>query len=357
MQSSFRNILVAAANTPAQQLRIDQEIRVIEKHIRDVYAANQYRLLPPLLAVRADDFHKRLMQTVPHILHFSGHGAAEDGLHFVDPNGYPVPVSGEKLSGLFALINKNLRLHCVVLNACWSDSHATSIHQFVPYVIGMQKDIDDGAALEFSDGFYGALSAGKTIEEAFEHGKISVHFEQLPDSQVPRLLINHVLLKQVRAIAQIQNAADEKQKAGANMSDKKPQGDRNVSIGGNASGNVIVTGDQNITTYRAGDISTGAAIPVEEILDSLRQMKTELAELRLSRLAKKELDNGLEEAEIGLQEKKVDKKQVGSAVEKALKAAGQSEEFLQKSIGIAGHVKKIVGWLGNNWQHLLTAIA
>ena len=36
--------------------------------------------------------------------------------------------------------------------------------------IGMDESISDGAAIEFSRGFYDALGAGKTIDIAFDEG-------------------------------------------------------------------------------------------------------------------------------------------------------------------------------------------
>ena len=42
------------------------------------------------------------------------------------------------------------------------------------YTIGMKGEIEDNLALEFSRGFYDALSAGKNVEEAYDEGITAV---------------------------------------------------------------------------------------------------------------------------------------------------------------------------------------
>ena len=63
-------------------------------------------------------------------------------------------------------------LRCVVLNACYSEQQAHVIHRHIDYVIGMQKEIADTAAINFSRGFYDALFAGEPVHRAFDLGKM-----------------------------------------------------------------------------------------------------------------------------------------------------------------------------------------
>jgi hypothetical protein len=78
-------------------------------------------------------------------------------------------------------------LECVFLNACYSDVQAKAIVQHIPYVIGMNHAISDIAAIEFSIGFYDALGAGWSYEEAFEMGKNTIALEGVREEMIPIL--------------------------------------------------------------------------------------------------------------------------------------------------------------------------
>ena len=73
------------------------------------------------------------------------------------------------------------------LNACYSAEQADAISRHIPYVIGMSHAISDHAALEFAVGFYDALGAGRSVEDAFKVGCISLDLEGLPESLTPIL--------------------------------------------------------------------------------------------------------------------------------------------------------------------------
>ena len=70
---------------------------------------------------------------------------------------------------MFRLCSENLE--CVILNACYTDSLAGEISRNIDYVIGMTGEIQDKASVEFAVGFYSAISAGESIENAFNFGR------------------------------------------------------------------------------------------------------------------------------------------------------------------------------------------
>ena len=74
-------------------------------------------------------------------------------------------VDAEALAGLFRLFADTIK--CVVLNACYSAIQAKAIVRHVEFVVGMDKEIGDSAAIEFSTAFYDALGSG-------EYGRICV---------------------------------------------------------------------------------------------------------------------------------------------------------------------------------------
>ena len=66
---------------------------------------------------------------------------------------------------------------------------AAAINKHINYVIGMQKEISDKAALEFAVGFYDALGAGKSLEEAFKFGCNAIRevVDDIPGHLIPVL--------------------------------------------------------------------------------------------------------------------------------------------------------------------------
>ncbi len=120
----------------------------------------------------------------PDIVHFSGHGSADGALIFEDASGAAKPVSAEAVGEMFRVL-KGVR--CVVMNACWSDTHATQIAKSVDCVIGMSRSVSDAAAIGFAAGFYGSLGDGKSVGEAFDLGKVQIMLDGGDEQKTPRL--------------------------------------------------------------------------------------------------------------------------------------------------------------------------
>jgi hypothetical protein len=92
-----------------------------------------------------------------------------------------VPI--EALAELFELCAG--QIECVVLNACYSEAQADAIARYIPYVIGMGASVSDDAALEFAIGFYDALGAGRSVEEAFRFGRNAIALKGIPEHLAP----------------------------------------------------------------------------------------------------------------------------------------------------------------------------
>jgi len=192
--NSRKKILVLAANpkmTPP--LRLDEEVREIEEGL----ARSRYRdrfEFHTKWAVRLRDFRKALLDYEPHIVHFIGHGE-EEGILVEDELGNAVRFSGKALSELFKLCASHVG--CVVLNACFTAPQASAINKHIDYVIGMKKAFKDKSAIEFSVGFYDALGAGRSIEDAFAFGRAAImaEFPDLPEYLIPVLKKRKVIIK------------------------------------------------------------------------------------------------------------------------------------------------------------------
>ncbi len=136
-----------------------------------------------------------------HVLHFLGHGDLEEDtgrgfLFFENDEGGCREVPGEMLAELLERPGAN-PLRVAVINACqgaktprmphhryWAGvGNALVAHGF-PAVVAMQFSISGKAAIAFSDGFYGALAAGKAVDVAVAEGRQQI----MADSEIPDTL-------------------------------------------------------------------------------------------------------------------------------------------------------------------------
>ena len=139
-------------------------------------------------AIRPDDLLQYLNQHKPNIVHFSGHGTSAGEIVLQDKNSQAKAVSTSALKALFRTLKDNIQI--VILNACYSRIQAEAIAGVIDYVIGMNSEIGDAAAIAFSASFYRALGFGRTIQEAFDQAKTSLMLEGIPEDNVPELLVN-----------------------------------------------------------------------------------------------------------------------------------------------------------------------
>ncbi len=180
-----RKILILAANPKATTpLRLDEEVREINSVLQRAKKREQFDLRQ-LWAVRIRDISHALVDEKPQIVHFSGHGAGDEGLVLENETGQVQFVNAEALAGLFELFAN--RIECVILNACYSEVQAEAIFKHIPYVIGMNKALGDRAAIEFAVGFYDALGAGESIEFAYKLGCKAIQLAGIPEHLTPKL--------------------------------------------------------------------------------------------------------------------------------------------------------------------------
>ncbi|HAS42831.1 MAG TPA: hypothetical protein DCS93_20290 [Microscillaceae bacterium] len=179
------SILFLCANPdPTAQLNFDKEVNKIElslklSNYRDKFSFHNKR------AVNGDIIRAGLRDYKPEVVHFSGHGAGEEGIIILDEFDEPTILSNQALNAMFKIYKTHVK--CVVLNACYSEEQARIIKQHIPYVIGMSDAIEDSTSIAFSKGFYEALGDNKTYPEAFEEGKLVILMENMPGADIPQL--------------------------------------------------------------------------------------------------------------------------------------------------------------------------
>jgi inactive STAND len=151
-----------------------QEIKGIKAGLERGEKRNQFEFKDFSVA-KSQDIYRAILDVDPQIVHFSGYGEDEGGLVFKDDYDENSVVTGKALINLFELFAD--KLHCVVLNGCYSEMQAKAIAWHIPYVIGLEKANSNQARICFSVAFYDALVAGRDVEFAFKLGKVAIEME------------------------------------------------------------------------------------------------------------------------------------------------------------------------------------
>jgi hypothetical protein len=187
MTSERISILILAADpTNETHLRLGEEFREIQGQLRSAKQRDRFKLEMPQLSLRPSDISQALLDESPRIVHFSGHGTSTGALCFEDQIGESHLIQPDALAALFEQFAD--QVDCVILNACHSEAQAIAIAEHVEYVIGMNQAIGDKAAIAFAVGFYQALGAGRTIEEAHKLGCVQIRLHGIPEYLAPVLV-------------------------------------------------------------------------------------------------------------------------------------------------------------------------
>lgn len=178
-------LFLNADPTDASRLRLGEELREIQEKLQLAKLREQFEL-HQRMSVRPADISQALLDLQPQIVHFSGHGMATGVLCFENQIGKTHSIQPEALAALFEQFASQVK--CVVLNACYSEIQANAIAKHIDCVIGMNKSIGDRASIAFSVGFYQALGAGRTIEEAYRLGCVQIQLQGISEHLTPILI-------------------------------------------------------------------------------------------------------------------------------------------------------------------------
>jgi LysM repeat protein len=178
-------LFLAADPTDASRLRLGEEAREIREKLQLAALRDRFEL-HQRTSVRAEDLSQALLDIQPRIVHFSGHGTTTGALCFEDKLGRTHPIRPNALAALFKQFTDPVE--CVVLNACYSEPQASAIAKHIDYVVGMNRAIGDRAAIAFAVGFYQAIGAGRSIEDAHELGCVQIMLQGIPEHLTPVLI-------------------------------------------------------------------------------------------------------------------------------------------------------------------------
>ena len=178
-------LFLVAEPTDAARIQLCRELRDIQGILNSSRTRDKFKIVHRT-SVRPIDISQAILDDNPSIVHFSGHGTCSGKLCFENDTGVTMPIEPEALADLFNLAHN--KVECVVLNACYSSIQAKIISKYVRYVIGMKKEISDEAAIRFAVGFYQALGAGRSIDDAYIVGCLQIRTNGLPEHLVPTLI-------------------------------------------------------------------------------------------------------------------------------------------------------------------------
>ncbi len=187
-----KTILIVSANPKdTRWMRSGEEIREIKTVLERSKCRENFRV-ETSEATTVAGLQAILLKHTPHIVHFCGHGET-DGLLLEDATGKKQLVPVDELANLFAICVQQCEkpIECVVLNACYSKAQAEAIHQHIPYVIGMDFNIGDTAALRFSAGFYTGIGEGYPYPTACKLGQNNIGLHNIPEGSTPVILEQH----------------------------------------------------------------------------------------------------------------------------------------------------------------------
>lgn len=275
-------ILILASN-PRKDLNLDREIRDLKRAIENSRHREEFEVVDEL-AVRVGDLQELLHKHQPQIVHFCGHGSGGQGLVFESDMGREHWVSTDALSNLFRLFSSSVE--CVLLNACYSEKQANAIVDHINYVIGMNQEIRDDAAIAFSKGFYRALGYACSIEQSYEFGCNAIQLE-ISGSSVVRSAVSETERKLGVADAVAKIAIPEHQKP---ILKKKPTLTSNLSAS-IPSPNQTLSQEKRTEIQLDIDASLKANFKVKQYRDRVREFLgdrtlTELEKIDLEQLRK-----------------------------------------------------------------------
>ncbi|MCL4301167.1 MAG: CHAT domain-containing protein [Anaerolineae bacterium] len=181
-------LFLAADPSNASRRRLGEEFREIQEKLKLSKFRDNFRVELPQLSMRPPDISQAMLDLEPQIVHFSGHGTSTGALCFENKAGEMHLVQPSALAALFKQFSGQVK--CVLLNACYSETQARAIAKHIKFVIGMNQAIGNEAAIAFTIGFYQALGAGRTIEEAYQFGCVQIQLQSIPEHLTPVLLKN-----------------------------------------------------------------------------------------------------------------------------------------------------------------------
>ena len=170
--SEYVNISFLMANPIDQpKLELAREVDSVRSHLQEIGASHRARLTV-IEKVSTELLPSLLIDGVPKVLHFSGHGSIDSGVYLEQADGSSSVASVSFVKSIICEAGKSIG--GVLLNCCYSDQIVDELSKYVDWIIGMQHAVSDDVAIDFARTFYGSLVLTKSAKSAFSISSASV---------------------------------------------------------------------------------------------------------------------------------------------------------------------------------------
>jgi hypothetical protein len=181
--SPLRLLFLSAQPESETVLNPGRAYRTIEEAIAQAGGKDRIHLASGW-AVRPTDLLPLLEQHRPHLLHLHAHGSAK-GMLFEWEDERSVTVRPEAMQALLRCAGDQVRM--VFFAGCSSARTAESAIAAVDFAVGMRGPVEEKAETRFAAAFYGAISAGRSVQHAFEQGLAVLQVLGLGEQETPIL--------------------------------------------------------------------------------------------------------------------------------------------------------------------------
>jgi hypothetical protein len=129
---------------------------------------------------------------------------------------------------------------------------------------------------------------------------------------------------------------------------------RSISVGGNASSNTMIIGDDNkVSVHHQQKLEPGNLDVLVEQIEAIRDL---LDSFPFPEEEQMKLDNALADAEMESKEPVPDPDEIGDAMSRALQVATKAEAFAEKTSSLLPKITKMAILLGTGGQKILRAM-
>lgn len=183
-----RILLATAGPKDRAPIDIDAQVQRVQESLKSLIDAGRVELKVIPHATRRE-LRMNFRRYDPHILHFLGHGAVEDGdgvLLLEDNDGNTSKVDADDMYVLARSSNVKL----VVLSSCQTAAHGEEntsdaimgmapklVAAGVPAVVAMQYEVPEETAVAFVRDMYQFLADGEPLDTAVTEARIGVYFD------------------------------------------------------------------------------------------------------------------------------------------------------------------------------------
>ena len=181
--SPLRLLFLSAEPESETTLNPGRAYRAIDEAIAKAGGKDQIHLASGW-AVRPTDLVPHLNQHRPHLVHIHAHGS-QRGMLFEWEDERSVTIRPEAMHALLRSAGDDLRL--VFFGGCHSAPLAEHAALTASFAIGMLGAVEEKAETQFAAAFYGSISAGRSVQSAFEQALAVIHVLGLGEQDKPRL--------------------------------------------------------------------------------------------------------------------------------------------------------------------------